>query len=232
MLVYYMFVIMLLLHSLFIVIFSRGSVTVLCACNFIQNKDRFIVMLASSVRLCSVSRFKAPEWFLICWQIAFHSYMSSYMAFSRKYGTVWYHPASSKLWYLTILSFVNFQGKLLARFGICSCVKPACSACCVLDVGCGFCVNTLFGTPGGTIVAESKMPEIGDILDVTIEDLSPEQLQQLKDAKNQFQLKCLMSFKKNRSGVPYLKNEMPRVLLLGETDATSLQEKEEALQAF
>jgi hypothetical protein len=29
-----------------------------------------------------------------------------------------------------------------------------------------------------------------------------------------------MSFKKNRSGVPYLKNEMPMVLLLGETDAT------------
>jgi hypothetical protein len=32
--------------------------------------------------------------------------------YSRKYGTVWYHPASSKLWYLTTLSFVNFQGKL------------------------------------------------------------------------------------------------------------------------
>jgi hypothetical protein len=30
----------------------------------------------------------------------------------RKYGTVWYHPASSKLWYLTALSFVNFQEKL------------------------------------------------------------------------------------------------------------------------
>jgi hypothetical protein len=50
------------------------------------------------------------------------------------------------------------------------------------------------------------MPEISDILDVTIEDLSPEQLQQLKDATDQFQQKCLMSFKKNRSGVPYLKN--------------------------
>jgi hypothetical protein len=30
----------------------------------------------------------------------------------RKYGTVWYHPASYKLWYLTALSFVNFQEKL------------------------------------------------------------------------------------------------------------------------
>jgi hypothetical protein len=76
------------------------------------------------------------------------------------------------------------------------------------------------------------MPEIGDVMDVTIDDLSPEQLQQLKDTTDQFQMKCLMSFGKNRSGVPYLKSEMPRVLLPGESDATSFQEKEEALQAF
>jgi hypothetical protein len=37
--------------------------------------------------------------------------------------------------------------------------------------------------------AEIKMPEIGDILDVAIEDLSPEQLQQLKDGTDQFQQK-------------------------------------------
>jgi hypothetical protein len=82
------------------------------------------------------------------------------------------------------------------------------------------------------LTAEIKMPDISDILDVAIEDLSPEQLQQLKDATDQFQQKCLMSFKKNRSGVLYLKNEMPRVLLSGETDATTLQEKEECMQAF
>jgi hypothetical protein len=76
------------------------------------------------------------------------------------------------------------------------------------------------------------MPEISDVMDVTVDDLSLEQLQQLKDATDQFQMKCLMSFKKNRSGVPYLKTEMPRVLLSGETDATSLQEKEEALEVF
>jgi hypothetical protein len=80
--------------------------------------------------------------------------------------------------------------------------------------------------------AEIKMPDISDILDVAIEDLSPEQLQQLKDATDQFQQKCLMSFKKNRSGVLYLKNEMPRVLLSGETDASTLQEKEECMQVF
>jgi hypothetical protein len=41
-----------------------------------------------------------------------------------------------------------------------------------------------------------------------------------------------MSFGKNRSGVPYLKTEMPRVLLPGEPDTTAFQEKEEALNAF
>jgi hypothetical protein len=56
------------------------------------------------------------------------------------------------------------------------------------------------------------MPEISDIMDVTINDLSPEQQAQLKDAIDQFQQKCLMSFSKNRSGVPYLKSDMPRVL--------------------
>jgi hypothetical protein len=79
---------------------------------------------------------------------------------------------------------------------------------------------------------EIKMPGIGDVMDVTIDELSPEQLQQLKDATDQFQMKFLMSFKKNRSGVPYLKSEMPRVLLPGESDATSFQEKAEILQAF
>jgi hypothetical protein len=43
--------------------------------------------------------------------------------------------------------------------------------------------------------AEIKMPYISDILDVAIEDPSPEQLQQLKDATDQFQQKCLMSLK-------------------------------------
>jgi hypothetical protein len=76
------------------------------------------------------------------------------------------------------------------------------------------------------------MPEIGDVMDVTIDDLTPEQQAQLKDATDQFQMKCLMSFGKNRSGVPYLKSKMPRVLLPREPDTTSFQEKEEALHAF
>jgi hypothetical protein len=69
-------------------------------------------------------------------------------------------------------------------------------------------------------------------MDVTIDDLSPEQQVQLKDAIDQFQQKCLMSFGKNRSGVPYLKSDMPRVLLPGEPDSSSTQEKQEVLNAF
>jgi hypothetical protein len=76
------------------------------------------------------------------------------------------------------------------------------------------------------------MPDIQDVMDVTIDDLSPEQQLQLKDAIDQFQQKCLMSFGKNRSGVPYLKSDMPRVLLLGEPDSTAAQEKHEVLNAF
>jgi hypothetical protein len=74
------------------------------------------------------------------------------------------------------------------------------------------------------------MPEIGDVMDVNLEDLSPEQRQQLQDVMDQFQQKCLLSFKKNRSGVPYLKNEMPRVLLPGESDTTLSRRKRSACE--
>jgi hypothetical protein len=40
-----------------------------------------------------------------------------------------------------------------------------------------------------------------------------------------------MSFAKNRSGVPYLKSDMPRVLLPGEPDTTSAEEKQEVMNA-
>jgi hypothetical protein len=75
------------------------------------------------------------------------------------------------------------------------------------------------------------MPDIHDVMDVTMDELSPEQQVQLKDAIDQFQQKCLMSFGKNRSGVPYLKSDMPRVLLPGETDTTSAEEKMEVMNA-
>jgi hypothetical protein len=39
------------------------------------------------------------------------------------------------------------------------------------------------------------MPDIHDVMDVTINDMSPEQQVKLKDAIDQFQQKCQMSFR-------------------------------------
>jgi hypothetical protein len=72
------------------------------------------------------------------------------------------------------------------------------------------------------------MPEIQAVLDVTLNELSSEHQLILKEAVEQFQQKCLLSFSKNRSGVPFLRTEMPRVLMPGETDATTAAEKQEA----
>jgi hypothetical protein len=69
-------------------------------------------------------------------------------------------------------------------------------------------------------------------MDVTFDELTPEQRVQMKDAIEQFQQKCLMSFGKNRSGVPYLRSDMPRVLLPGEPDTTTAEEKKETIDAF
>jgi hypothetical protein len=75
------------------------------------------------------------------------------------------------------------------------------------------------------------MPDIHDVMDVTIEELSLEQQLQLKDTVDQFLQKCLMSFSKTRSGTPYLKSDMPRVLLPGEPVTTSAEEKQEDMNA-
>jgi hypothetical protein len=133
---------------------------------------------------------------------------------------------------LTTLSFVNFQGKLIGTlWNLLVCEASLFGLLCAWRRVRILCQHTFWHAWWDHLV-EIKMPEIGDVMDVTVDDLSPEQLQQLKDATYQFQMKCLMLFKKNRSGVPYLKSEMPRVLLPGESDATSFQENEEVLQAF
>jgi hypothetical protein len=49
---------------------------------------------------------------------------------------------------------------------------------------------------------------------------------------DQFQHKCLLCFSKNRSGVPFIKSEMPRVLMSGESDATAAAEKQEAYEVI
>jgi hypothetical protein len=73
------------------------------------------------------------------------------------------------------------------------------------------------------------LPDTQDALDVTFNELTTEQQLQLKEAIDQFQHKCLLSFSKNRSGVPFLKSKMPRVLMPGETDATTTAEKQEVM---
>jgi hypothetical protein len=72
------------------------------------------------------------------------------------------------------------------------------------------------------------MPDIQDVLHVTFNELSSEQQLLLKEAVEQFQQKCLMSFSKNRSRVPFPKSDMSRVMMPGETDATTAAEKQEA----
>jgi hypothetical protein len=72
------------------------------------------------------------------------------------------------------------------------------------------------------------MPEIQAVLDVTLNELSSEHQLILKEVVEQFQQKCLLSFSKNRSGVPFFRTEMPRVLMPGETYATTAAEKQEA----
>jgi hypothetical protein len=76
------------------------------------------------------------------------------------------------------------------------------------------------------------MPDVHDVMDVTFDELSPEQRVQLKDAIDQFQQKCPISFGKNRSGVPYLKSDMPRVLLPGKPDTTTAEEKRRLWMLF
>jgi hypothetical protein len=65
---------------------------------------------------------------------------------SRKYGTVWYHPASSKLWYLTALSFVNFQEKLTGT----SSALCACEASFVRLAVC-LALSALFASTSGSL---------------------------------------------------------------------------------
>jgi hypothetical protein len=72
------------------------------------------------------------------------------------------------------------------------------------------------------------MPEIHVVLDVTLNELSSKHQLIMKEAVEQFQQECLLSFSKNRSGLPFLRTNMPRDLMPGETNATTAAEKQEA----
>jgi hypothetical protein len=101
-------------------------------------------MLTSFIQQYCFSFYKFPNGFSSLANSFYIAMCHLMWLLSRKYGTVWYHPASSKLWYLTALSFVNFQEKLTGTSSLLSArVKPACSACCVFGARCTFCVNNL-----------------------------------------------------------------------------------------
>lgn len=70
------------------------------------------------------------------------------------------------------------------------------------------------------------MPELTDILDITFEELSEDHQLMLKTAADQFIKKRLLSFAKNRSGAPFLKSDLPRVLLPGQSDLAENEERE------
>jgi hypothetical protein len=96
----------------------------------------------------------------------------------RKYGTVWYNPASSKLWYLTALSFVNFQEKLTGTyFALCACEASFVRLAVCLALSALFASTHFLARPVGPQPNKFKMPEIADLMDVNLEDLSPEQRQ-------------------------------------------------------
>jgi hypothetical protein len=119
-------------------------------CMYLLTKQRPIaVMLTSFIRQYWFSFYKFPNVFSSLAN-SFSIAMCHLMwLLSRKYGTVWYHPASSKSWHLTALSFVNFQEKLTGT----SCYSlrvwsQLCSACCVFGARCTFCVNRNLGYHG------------------------------------------------------------------------------------
>jgi hypothetical protein len=109
---------------------------------FLTKQRLIAIMLTSFIRQYCFSFYKFPNDFNSLANSFFIAMCHLVWLLSRKYGTVWYHPASSKLWYLTPLSFVNFQEKLTGTSSsLFARAKPACSACCVFGARCTFCVN-------------------------------------------------------------------------------------------
>jgi hypothetical protein len=107
--------------------------------HFWPNKDRLPSCLRHSFGSIDFFFYKIPNGFSSLANSFSIAVCHLMWPFSRKYGTVWYHPASSKIWYLTALSFVNFQEKLTGTSSLLYArVKPACSACCVFGARCTF----------------------------------------------------------------------------------------------
>jgi hypothetical protein len=77
-----------------------------------SNRDRSLSCLRHPFGNVTLFFYKSPNGFNLLADKLPIAMCHPIWLLSRKYGTVWYRPASSKLWYLTTLSFVNFQEKL------------------------------------------------------------------------------------------------------------------------
>jgi hypothetical protein len=114
-------------------IFGHGYVLQRCL-----NEDRFSSHLRHTfgyvLFTCFISSRMVYELLTLVVAICLSDWL-----YSRKYGTIWYHPTSSRF-YLTFFVLCQFQGKLTGTFpdsdARVTCVKPANSACCVLGVRC------------------------------------------------------------------------------------------------
>jgi hypothetical protein len=104
------------------------------------NKDRFSSCLRHTFGCALFTCFISSRMmFELLTDSLFVAICRSNWLYSRKYGNVWYHPASSSF-YLTVFILCQFQGKLTGTLPDsdtrATCVKPANSACCVLGVRC------------------------------------------------------------------------------------------------
>ena len=90
-------------------------------------------------------------------------------------------------------------------------------ACCVSITLPYFCINTLFGTPGGTTIVMAAYNN-KDILMVPYEDLPDEDKDVIGKAIEEFQNKCLLSYTKTRDNKVVKKYPLPRVLMHVQSD--------------
>jgi hypothetical protein len=144
--------------------------------NVIYSKTDLSSCLRHAFGYTLFSSFEVPEWHLICWQIAFRSYMSSYMAFKPQIWNCLVPPGKFQVLvsnYFFILC--QFQENWLARFGTSSCVKLALFGLLCAWRRVRILHQHTFWHAQWDTSSWFKMPDIHDVMDVTINDLSPEQ---------------------------------------------------------
>ena len=104
------------------------------------------------------------------------------------------------------------------------------SACSVLIISPHFCVNTLFGTPGGTTIVMAVHNK--DILMIPYEDLPDEDKDVIGKAIEVFQNKCLLSYTKTHNNKVIKKYQLLRVLMHGQSDTNKADDRRFFVEAI